>query len=69
LLGQGGFGSVYKTKINGKAFAVKKLFACDEGILQEISIHQELKHENVVLLDSAFFDSEKMLNIVMELCM
>jgi hypothetical protein len=60
---------VYKTKINGKAFAVKKLISYDDGILQETSIHQQLKHENVVLLDSAFIDSENRLNIVLDLCM
>ncbi|CAL1408058.1 unnamed protein product [Linum trigynum] len=59
VLGRGGFGEVYKGKLDGRAVAVKKLFQVvaagggrgnKEGYMAELTVITQLKHHNLVEL-------------------
>ncbi|KAG8656388.1 hypothetical protein MANES_04G128200v8 [Manihot esculenta] len=50
LLGEGGFGQVYKGKIHGNTYAIKKLKRLPKKMEAEIKILSTVSHQNLVKL-------------------
>ncbi|OAY52992.1 hypothetical protein MANES_04G127800v8 [Manihot esculenta] len=50
LLGEGGFGQVYRGKIHGKTYAIKKLKRLPKKMEAEIKILSTVSHQNLVKL-------------------
>lgn len=73
LVGQGGFGKVYRAKYNGRLVAIKEPIYYDtslvrhinEAIISEARLHYHLSHPNIVQLHGISFQAERVF-LVME---